>query len=431
MTEGEIGLLQQLFGRGLWVVAAIGDGVFLYRSWSRFARVRAGWFWPAVMFLVLGIVSITVIWIGDPNLLYALPAVLLAGVLSTRGCLSGRLAVAAIFFSLIMSVNATLDTYLELLTPHSVFSRVLRPIIYGGLYLLVRKRLPEEPPELSPRLWRLVLILAAMPLCALSAVVLLTSQWYRSPEVNAVGLNQGMVVLPFVLLTAVALLAAVLLLADHQRLGRAGQLAGLREVYYQGLRQQEQQVRTLRHDLRNHLTAIQGLLERGETRWALSYLEQIAGSPALRGTKRLCENEAANAVLSAKAESMEQAGIAADVAVSLPAELPVEDVDLCALLGNAMDNAEEGVRGAEERRVTVRCRVDKGLLMLRVVNPVGREVRPDLSTTKADRRSHGFGIPGMREIAERYGGTLEAGVRGGQFELVVCLPVDLDRGSRP
>ena len=279
MTEGEIGLLQQLFGRGLWVVAAIGDGVFLYRSWSRFARVRAGWFWPAVMFLVLGIVSITVIWIGDPNLLYALPAVLLAGVLSTRGCLSGRLAVAAIFFSLIMSVNATLDTYLELLTPHSVLSRVLRPIIYGGLYLLVRKRLPEEPPELSPRLWRLVLILAAMPLCALSAVVLLTSQWYRSPEVNAVGLNQGMVVLPFVLLTAVALLAAVLLLADHQRLERAEQLAGLR----------------------NHLTAIQGLLERGETRRALSYLEQIAGSPALRGTKRLCENEAANAVLSAKA----------------------------------------------------------------------------------------------------------------------------------
>ena len=278
-TEMELGLLQQLFGRGLWVAAALGDGIFLYRSWSRFVRIRAGRLWSAAMFAVLGIVSITVIWIGDPNLLYALPAVLLAGVLSTRGCLSGRLAVAAIFFSLIMSVNATLDTYLELLTPHSVLSRVLRPIIYGGLYLLVRKRLPEEPPELSPRLWRLVLILAAMPLCALSAVVLLTSQWYRSPEVNAVGLNQGMVVLPFVLLTAVALLAAVLLLADHQRLERAEQLAGLR----------------------NHLTAIQGLLERGETRRALSYLEQIAGSPALRGTKRLCENEAANAVLSAKA----------------------------------------------------------------------------------------------------------------------------------
>ena len=36
---------------------------------------------------------------------------------------------------------------------------------------------------------------------------------------------------------------------------------------------------------------------------------------------------------------------------------------------------------------------------------------------------HGFGIPGMREIAERYGGTLDAGVRDNGFELVVCLPL--------
>ena len=37
--------------------------------------------------------------------------------------------------------------------------------------------------------------------------------------------------------------------------------------------------------------------------------------------------------------------------------------------------------------------------------------------------AHGFGIPGMREIAERYGGTLDAGVRDDRFELVVCLPL--------
>ena len=40
-----------------------------------------------------------------------------------------------------------------------------------------------------------------------------------------------------------------------------------------------------------------------------------------------------------------------------------------------------------------------------------------------DKSAHGFGIPGMREIAERYGGTLDAGVRDNGFELVVCLPL--------
>lgn len=64
---------------------------------------------------------------------------------------------------------------------------------------------------------------------------------------------QGMVVLPFVFLTSLVLLFAILILADHERLEQANRLAGLREVYYQGLRQQETQVRRLRHDLRNHL----------------------------------------------------------------------------------------------------------------------------------------------------------------------------------
>ncbi len=108
--------------------------------------------------------------------------------------------------------------------------------------------------DLSRRLWQVVLGLAAMPLCALVAVVLLTFQKYEYAAVNTLAMNQGLVVLPFVLLTSIVLLFAVLIMADHERLERASQLAGLREIYYQGLQQQERQVRQLRHDLRNHLT---------------------------------------------------------------------------------------------------------------------------------------------------------------------------------
>ena len=67
--------------------------------------------------------------------------------------------------------------------------------------------------------------------------------------------------------------------------------------------------------------------------------------------------------------------------------------------------------------------------MLRVTNSMGNPVKPDLSTTKADREAHGFGIPGMREIAERYGGSLDAGARDGEFELVVCLPLNRQGGA--
>lgn len=416
--------LWNLWCYGLWWIAILANGFFLYQICRPFVVFRSARPWRVLLYLTFAGSSGMVIWVGDPNLLYTLPVYFLLFLLCTKGNLTGRLTVGIIIFCLEMSVCALLDTYVQepdINRMHDLLVRLLRTAIFGILWLLLRRRFPKEQIRLSRQLWQLVLGLAVMPLCALIAVVLLTFQKYESAAVNALALNQGLVVLPFVFLTSIVLLFAVLALADHERLERASQLAGLREVYYQGLRQQESQVRQLRHDLRNHLTVMQGLLKKGDAQGAGGYLEQMAGSPALRGSRRFCDNEIANVVLSAKSEAMEQVGITADLAVSLPKKLPIADTDLASLLGNALDNAIEGVQNAAVKKITLRCRVDKGLLMLCLENPVSREVNPDLSTTKADKSSHGFGIPGMREIAERYGGTLNASVKDGKFELVVCI----------
>ena len=158
-----------------------------------------------------------------------------------------------ILFCLEMSVCA-LPEYVQFstgmrFTTYDVVTRLARPLTFGPLWLLLRRRLPREPVVLSRRLWKLVLGLAAMPLCALIAVVLLTFRRYDSIEVNTVAMYQGMVVLPFVFLTSLVLLLAILILADHERLEQANRLAGLREVYYQGLRQQETQVRPCAHGI--------------------------------------------------------------------------------------------------------------------------------------------------------------------------------------
>lgn len=411
---------------GLWWINILANGFFLYRMCCPFTEIRNRRLWHILLFLTLAGSSGMVIWIGDPNMLYTMPVYFLLFLICTKGDVTGRLAVGIVFFCLEMSVCALLDTYVLKLDSYQIYhllGRVLRTTIFGILWLLLRRRFPAERVCLSRRLWQIVLGLAIMPLCALVAVVLLTFQKYDSTAVYTLAMNQGLVVLPFVLLTSIVILFAVLLLADHERLEQANRLAGVRELYYQGLQQQEQQVRQIRHDLRNHLTVIQGYLEKGDSHGARHYLEQMADSPALRGKKRFCDNETANVVLSFKAAAMEQLGITADFTVSLPRDLPVADTDLAALLGNALDNAMESAQDAVTKKIALRCRMNKGIFMLRLENTVGGMVNPDLSTTKGDTVSHGFGLPGIREIVQRYHGTMEAGVENGQFILFVCLMV--------
>ena len=389
---------------GSWILLFMATGLILCRLCIPFVSVKQKLPWKVLLVVTFGGTSGMVIWVGDNNLLFTLPVFLGFFFLCTQGERLGRLAVGLIFFCLIMSVCAMLDTYLFSLNSYDIITRLARPVVFGLLLLLFRRRLPDGPAVLPPRLWKLVLGLAAMPLCALVAVVLLTNEKYTSPAVHTLAMNQGLVVLPFVLVTSLVLLRAIRVLADHQQLARTAQLAEMRELYYQGLRREQDQVRTLRHDLRNHLTALQGLLA--------------------QGSQQFCENETANVVLSSKAEAARRLGLQAEFQAALPRDLPIADPDLCVLLGNAIDNAMEAAQKAANKKVRLRCRTDKGLFMLQVENALTGDERPDLSTTKKDKAAHGFGLAGMREIAARYGGSLEAGPREGRFELVVCLPLE-------
>ena len=58
-----------------------------------------------------------------------------------------------------------------------MLTRVSRTAVFGLLFLLLRRHLPQEVATLPRRLWNLILALAMMPLCALTAVGVEWLQW--------------------------------------------------------------------------------------------------------------------------------------------------------------------------------------------------------------------------------------------------------------
>lgn len=416
--------------RGLWLVLYAVNTLLLYQIFRRFASVKKQWYWHLVLVFTIYWTSAAIIWVGDENLLYVLPAFLASVMLCTRGNVLGRLTVSIIFVCIIMSVNALIDTFLgwrglgHFIDYYDTLTRLCRPVVWFAVWLILKDRFPDEPPRLPQRLWRVVFGLALMPLCSLVSIVLLTMDFiYISDEFRSLPLRLAAVVLPVVFVTSLVLLFAVMILSDHEALEEASRMANLRKVYYDGLQREQQQVRTLRHDMRNHLTVVLGLLDQRELQKAEDYLRELSASPAITGGRQLCENEVANVVLSAKLEDMDRAGLTGDFSVSLPETLAIADNDLCALLGNALDNAIEAAQKTDDRRIILRCRAEKGMFMLRVENAVPDDLAPDLTTTKADKSMHGFGLAGMREIARRYDGSLETRVEFGRFELVAALPL--------
>lgn len=123
--------------------------------------------------------------------------------------------------------------------------------------------------------------------------------------------------------------------------------------------------------------------------------------------------------------------------------------NICALYANALDNAVEACMKLEEdkRIITLKSKAQKGLFCLEVRNPVLNSsenthenipsdsakqdfIKSNLTksylipqTSKSDKANHGFGLKGIKEIAERYHGSLELQSANGIFDLFLYIPL--------
>lgn len=130
------------------LTALLGNGFFLYQLLRHFLALRSGPLWKVLLLVTLGLASSMIIWVGDPNLLYTFPVFVVLLLVYSKGDRVGRLAVALIFFSLIMSVSALLDTYL--FDADTMLTRMSRTAVFGLLFLLLRRHLPQEVAAPSP-----------------------------------------------------------------------------------------------------------------------------------------------------------------------------------------------------------------------------------------------------------------------------------------
>lgn len=418
----------KIFRITVWIMPAL-NGFFIYRLFTSFAAVKSRKIWKVLLYLILAGSSGMVIWVGDHNLILTFPVYLAVCLCCTSGDRFGRIAVIFTFFCMEMSVCALIDTYISFSDffyyeyNYEYITGICRTVIYAVIYLLLKKRLPIKEISLPERLWKIILGLAIMPLCSMLAVVTLTDDAFFGAVETSVLNNLGLAVLPFTLLTSFVILMAIVAFMNYDELEREHQFFEMREEYYHNLKQQEESIRLLRHDMRNHLVSVQSFLTERNVEQAVKHLNELLGSTAMQGRRQFCRNETANVVLQAKADAITRSGLEYDFRVEIPENISVSDIDLCSLLGNALDNAVRAAALAKDHRIVVRCRCDKGLLMLKVTNAYSGELNESLRTTKADKENHGMGLIRMREIAAQYDGYLETNITESRFELIICLPL--------
>ena len=172
----------------------------------------------------------------------------------------------------------------------------------------------------------------------------------------------------------------------------------------------QNRVRALRHDMKNHILALQVLVQRKEVEEANQYLDSMKNFMTNPQEYVKTGNDVVDSLLNYKIQKANEVLNVVETKISIPEQLRLHSFDLNVLLGNLLDNAIDASMQTENKKLKITIKLDKGILFLNICNSCQRIVygrKNFLETTKEDKVNHGIGLKNVHRIVEKYHGDIE------------------------
>lgn len=197
--------------------------------------------------------------------------------------------------------------------------------------------------------------------------------------------------------------------------------------YADNIRVQEKEIHTIRHDLKNNLFVLDTLLNNQKYKEARKYIDRYLEQEALLGGNITTNNETVNAIINTKIVYAKSIGIhvTLEYCRNIP---PINDIDLCNILGNLLDNAIEACCRCQiqEKTIGIQIALDDRIFTISIKNTIDSSVlekNTRLFTSKKEKSRHGFGISSVKETVEKYEGTLDIFEKEHMFCVLIRLPL--------
>lgn len=192
-----------------------------------------------------------------------------------------------------------------------------------------------------------------------------------------------------------------------------------------------QNIRSIRHDMTNHVLTLERLYEERQTEEAEAYNKALKKELAQMKGKIETGNPVTNVILREFAGEAKKRGISFYSEFYYPTGTAIDAFDLSVILNNALqnavDNAESGADSeGKEKRISVISYRRNNAYIIEVRNSFSGELKwnPESGlpiTFKGQGKGHGYGLPNIRRVASHYSGDLDITVSNGEFLLCILL----------
>ena len=242
---------------------------------------------------------------------------------------------------------------------------------------------------------------------------------------------QCYIVLSLVLLILLLLFYVMFLmmggnLNKNARLQQENHFLSLQQERYENLCMAIEESRQARHDIRHHFVLLSTLAEQGDMEKIKKYLS-AATDKISDYNLHFCENQAVDSVFGHYSTIAKKENIPFHALVSLPADLSIDEINLCLVFSNLLENAiQASVKTAPARRkINVEVYPHHNhLLLIHVENTFDGKIQQKNNIFQSSKRSgNGIGIESVRHITDKNGGICDFTYKDGIFSAKIMLRI--------
>ena len=202
------------------------------------------------------------------------------------------------------------------------------------------------------------------------------------------------------------------------------------EYRYENLKSQlsaQNDVHRLYHDMKNHLVAIASLGSEEQRK----YINGLVNDMETINTVVEVGEPTLNALLGQKVTEAMKKNVSMKVSMDFSPVSFMDAKDLCAIFGNALDNAIDAAAAPDDdeyRFVSVKGGVFANLYVVTITNSYAGTLTAGssglLKTTKSNASQHGIGMRSMRQALQKYNGLMVYSAEDMLFTLKFSIPLN-------
>jgi len=197
--------------------------------------------------------------------------------------------------------------------------------------------------------------------------------------------------------------------------------------YYRELAEKYKLSNKTIHDTKNQLFAISAAISGNDINAAKRKIDDLCKNAAGGESFVKTGNEALDALINTKYKDKKDLNIKFKHNIAINAKNKIDNIDLCIIIGNALDNAIEAcakIGGNDEKEISLTIKQANNYLAVEMTNPASepvKKVNGKIASGKKEKELHGFGMQSMEEIVNKYNGNLNYSQNGGVFSLKIYV----------